>query len=110
MVLKPCPECKAQISATADTCPRCGYSFKKRNRDRAQVGCLFVLGFIALLGAMSIGSKDTEPNEENSQPPQGATASPSHAENQSHVGPQAHCQTRVQKYPRYTRHREGVYR
>jgi Uncharacterised protein family UPF0547 len=87
MALKPCPECKAQISATADTCPRCGYSFKKRNRDRAQVGCLFVVGFIALLGAISIGLKDTEPIGENSQPTQGGTASPDHAENQNHVGP-----------------------
>ena len=87
MALKPCPECKAQISATADTCPQCGYSFKKRNRDRAQVGCLFVLGSIALLGAISIGLKDTEPNGELSQQAQGGSASPSHTENQSHLGP-----------------------
>jgi hypothetical protein len=60
MALKPCPECKAQISATADACPQCGYSFRKQNRDRARLGCLFLVGLFALLGALSIGERGAE--------------------------------------------------
>ena len=72
MALKPCPECKAQISAGADVCPQCGFSFKKQARSRAQIGCaVFVIGFIALAGVIGSGSNDIKSKSEQTSSTQG---------------------------------------
>jgi hypothetical protein len=31
MSLRPCPECRAEISPLASSCPKCGYSFWRRH-------------------------------------------------------------------------------
>jgi hypothetical protein len=72
MALKPCPECKAQISTGADVCPQCGFSFKKQARGRSQIGCaVFVVGFIALLGVIGSSPNDTKSKSEQTASSQG---------------------------------------
>ncbi|MGA3063950.1 MAG: hypothetical protein ABSD90_12115 [Methylocystis sp.] len=72
MTLKPCPECKAQISAGADVCTQCGFSFKKQARSRAQIGCaVFVIGFIALAAVIGSSSNDTKSKSEQTSSTQG---------------------------------------
>lgn len=62
MALKPCIECKREISTEAKTCPHCG----KKNpttspADQAKgcAGCLIILGVLAIIGMCS---KDTVPS------------------------------------------------
>jgi hypothetical protein len=59
MALKPCPECKAQISTTAENCPQCGFSFKKQPRNQAQLIVAVVLvGTFIWVGSSTDESKD----------------------------------------------------
>ena len=46
MALRPCKECKKEISSEAKVCPHCG----KKQGTSAGVGCLTVIGVLVVLG------------------------------------------------------------
>jgi hypothetical protein len=46
MALRPCKECKQQISSDAKVCPHCG----KKQGTSAAVGCLALIGQLIVLG------------------------------------------------------------
>ncbi|OGS20965.1 MAG: hypothetical protein A2252_04545 [Elusimicrobia bacterium RIFOXYA2_FULL_39_19] len=74
MALIMCPECKNQISDSAEACPKCGYKLtpekvneiKKKGQQLQKgcaIGCLSVFAIFALLfiiGSFSSNSKKTE--------------------------------------------------
>ena len=59
MSMKPCRECKQEISSKAKTCPNCGV--KKPHRDKIGVGVAIVLAVAALL---ILGTLISEPESE----------------------------------------------
>lgn len=48
MALRPCKECKKEISTSAKVCPHCG----KRQGTTAGAGCLAVIGVLVLIGVI----------------------------------------------------------
>lgn len=55
MALIPCPECKKQISETAENCPKCGYELTpekvaevKEKQNITQIGCAIALLVVCL--------------------------------------------------------------
>jgi hypothetical protein len=52
MALVTCPECKAEISGTADKCAKCGFSMPKKKRPLAiGFGVIAVLVSTRILGS-----------------------------------------------------------
>jgi hypothetical protein len=47
MALRPCKECKKEISSEAKVCPHCG---KKQHGSIAGVGCLIIIGLLVFAG------------------------------------------------------------
>ena len=70
----PCPECKRQISETAESCPKCGNKLtaeavtmaKKRQRD-FQIGCLVVFAIFVIIPILAIF---TSSQQSTTSPPQ----------------------------------------
>lgn len=73
MALITCPECKKQVSETADACPNCGYKFtpekkaqlkkqEKEGQKIVRIGCFSVIGIvliIAMFNSCPSGDKKT---------------------------------------------------
>ena len=64
MALIKCPECKKNVSETAESCPNCGHKFsqreindlieKKRKADKQRgIGCLVVIAFIIITNVIA---------------------------------------------------------
>jgi len=53
MALRPCTECKREISTEARVCPNCGKKNPTARPNTAAIGCLGVLGFLFLIGICS---------------------------------------------------------
>ncbi len=51
MALRPCPECKSDVSTDAKTCPRCGKDLGAKADAGAQLGVRIMLA-ILLVGAI----------------------------------------------------------
>ena len=62
MSMKPCRECKKEISSEAKTCPNCGV--KKPHRDKIGMGGAIVLAVAALL---ILGALISEPEPESAE-------------------------------------------
>ena len=61
----PCPECKRQISETADSCPKCGYKLTpeeaakiKQKNQAVQMGCAIALVVVSIPILISIAQMD----------------------------------------------------
>ena len=61
----PCPECKRQISETADSCPKCGYKLTpeeaakiKQKNQAIQIGCTILLVVVSIPILISIAQQD----------------------------------------------------
>lgn len=59
MALKPCRECKTEVSTEAKTCPKCGVANPTNQTSATAQGCLGCLGVIVLMGI--IGSLTSTP-------------------------------------------------
>lgn len=57
MALKPCPECKREISTQAAACPTCGYDLKAKRAAQKQsnraVGCLAMVVVVIIYYAVN---------------------------------------------------------
>jgi hypothetical protein len=60
MALKPCRECRREVSTTAKTCPNCGAP-NPVGRTPARVGCLWIFG-VVLAAILVIGYLSDEPS------------------------------------------------
>ena len=68
MALKPCHECKAQISTAAKTCPACGAPVKKKPSVVAGVlGGLLVFGLLLVLFQKPPAAPEPEPQTPEQQ-------------------------------------------
>ena len=66
MALEKCPECSAEVSSTAKSCPKCGFDLAKK-RQHAQVGCvvgLIVAVVVVVIVMVSVGGGRDEPEPE----------------------------------------------
>jgi hypothetical protein len=77
MALKPCPECKREISTEAEACPHCG---AKRKKSSLGSGCLLILVVFATLTA--IGWLLDSPSVADAPPKQSKVADVSIAYNE----------------------------
>lgn len=57
MALRPCSECKREISTEAKVCPNCGKKNPTSRPNGAALGCLGVVGFLVLIGMCSKGQQ-----------------------------------------------------
>lgn len=64
MALRPCKECKSQISSDAKVCPHCG----KRQGTSGSVGCLAIIGLLVLLGVIGSLTNQQTSNTQQSPP------------------------------------------
>lgn len=48
MALKPCPQCRGQVSSTANQCPHCGHKLRTRGRGCLVVGAAVIAAFLFL--------------------------------------------------------------
>jgi RNA polymerase subunit RPABC4/transcription elongation factor Spt4 len=75
MGMIPCPECKKEISETADTCPNCGYQLTpekiadiKKEEQQIQkgcgIGCLSVIVIFVILYMIDSFSSEPKTKEE----------------------------------------------
>lgn len=69
MAMIACPECKAEVSSSAEVCPRCGFSiaaYKRRQEEAArQKGCLGLI--VGLIGFGGLISTISECNDERAR-------------------------------------------
>ena len=57
MALRPCNECKREISTEAKVCPNCGKTNPTARPNNTALGCLGLLGFVFLIGLCSKDQK-----------------------------------------------------
>ena len=67
----PCPECKKQISETAESCPKCGYKLTpeeakkiKQKTQNMQMGCVIVSGIAIFIAMLSVFSTSRPPTHQ----------------------------------------------
>ena len=65
MALKPCKECKNQVSVKAKTCPHCGVKNPAISAKEHAVGCLFIVILIAV--GVAYCSSPSEPKTPDEQ-------------------------------------------
>lgn len=65
MALVKCKECGKEVSNKAESCPGCGKPIKKKEKEGG-IGCLLILGFVALM--VYVGFSDKGRSEPQSQP------------------------------------------
>lgn len=70
MAMTRCPECGSNVSETADTCPNCGYSFKRKKASRfaslktgAIVNIIGGIGYALMVAALFFISKTPEESD-----------------------------------------------
>jgi predicted amidophosphoribosyltransferase len=49
MALKQCPECKKEVSSTAELCPHCGYKLRKTSGCVTMIAAFFFLILLVLV-------------------------------------------------------------
>jgi hypothetical protein len=74
MALKPCKECKQEVSTKAKSCPHCGAKNPTVSGKDTAKGCLaFIVLFAVLTVIITSCSDDTEPTQQDIQPIQQTT-------------------------------------
>ena len=76
MALKPCRECGKAVSTNADKCPHCGTPHPTSQFSKGARGCLWVIGIIVGLGALSSLLSETEDTPSTAQQSPAAAPAP----------------------------------
>lgn len=70
MALRPCPDCKREISTEAAACPQCGYDLKGKRaaqqQSRKAVGCLAMIAVVVIyVATFDSGGSSSPPRDPN---------------------------------------------
>lgn len=70
MPLKPCRECGAEVSTSANVCPHCGVRSPVPGGTRRGVGCVIILITVGIIGLAYLSNGTNKPESDLNKPPE----------------------------------------